>query len=210
MKPVCIIAGAGEYFAQPISPKPGDYVIAADGGFLHLRALNVRIDEVIGDFDSTGFLPDHPFVKRLPVEKDDTDMLFALREGLSRGYEEFHLFGGTGGRLDHTLANIQCLVWLARGGKRGYLYGDGYIVTALCGGRLSLGALDSGVVSVLAQDERAEGVCIRGLRYALEDGCLTNDFPIGVSNEFIGRPAEITVRKGVVLVYFPDSAPILE
>jgi len=206
MDPVCIIAGAGEYYGQAINPAPDDYVIAADAGYLRLRERGVRIDEVIGDFDSTGFVPDHPNVRRLPVEKDDTDMLFALRVGVARGLREFHLYGGTGGRLDHTLANIQCLAWLARQGLRGYLYDRDSVVTAIHNAALE--AEGEGVVSVFALGGAAEGVTIGGLRYALDDGRLESDFPLGVSNEFIGRPARIAVKRGTLLVALPDGARI--
>ena len=208
MKPVCIIAGAGEYYGHAISPGPDDYVIAADAGFLRLRERGVRVDEVIGDFDSTGYRPDHPNVVQLPVMKDDTDMLYALRVGIEKGYRTFHLYGGTGGRLDHTLANIQCLHWLARQGMRGFLYGKGCVLTALRGGALSFDAPAGRTVSVFALGERAEGVTISGLKYTTDDACLTCEFPIGVSNETIGQQARISVRKGTVLLYLPDEAEI--
>lgn len=208
MSGACIVAGAGEYYGWRVSPGPEDYVIAADAGFLRLREMGVRIDEVIGDFDSTGFRPDHPNVRQLPVEKDDTDMLYALRVGLAKGYRTFHLYGGTGGRLDHTLANIQCLHWLARQGCHGYLYGNGVILTALHEGEIVFDALYEGTVSVFALDEKTEGVTIEGLKYEVSDATLTCDFPLGVSNEFVGKPARVAVKRGAVLIIYPDKAVI--
>ena len=56
-------------------------------------------------------------VRRLPVEKDDTDTLAAVKLGLERGCTDFWIYGGTGGkRLDHTLANLQTLLYLRRRG----------------------------------------------------------------------------------------------
>ena len=208
MKPVCIIAGAGDYFDQPITPGPRDYVIAADAGFLRLRERGVRIDEVIGDFDSTGFVPDHPNLQRLPAEKDDTDMLYALRVGIRRGFREFHLFGGTGGRLDHTLANIQCLAWLARQGMRGFLYGDRCVMVAVHNGEIAFDAPEKRIVSVFALGEEALGVSISGLKYAADDICLSCDFPLGVSNETTGTRARVAVKSGTLLLCLPDGAVI--
>lgn len=207
MKPVCIIAGAGDFYENaPIAPRPEDYVIAADAGYTALRRMGVRIDEVIGDFDSLLCAPDHPNVRRLPVEKDDTDMLFALRVGLKRGYREFHLYGGVGGRLDHTLANLQCLAWLARQGCRGYLYGDGCVLSAIFNETIRFMPLKDGIFSLFAHGGTAHGVTIRGLKYTLDGADVGCDFPIGVSNAFIGQPAEVSVRDGTLIVAFPYGA----
>lgn len=209
MDPVCIIAGAGEYFGQAIEPRPEDYVIAADAGFLRLRAMGVRIDEVIGDFDSAGCRPDHPRVRQLPVEKDDTDTLYALRVGVSMGFGQFRIYGGTGGRLDHTLANIQCLDWLARQGLRGWLYGDGCVLTVVRGGEIAFDAPAGRVFSAFALGGEAQGVTISGLKYAVDNAVITGDFPIGVSNETTGRRARVSVQQGALLLYLPDEAQIL-
>ena len=208
MGSVCIVAGAGEYYGHVIAPGPSDCVIAADGGFLRLQEMGVRVDEVIGDFDSLGFQPEHPRVRRLPTEKDDTDMLFALRVGIDRGFREFHLYGGTGGRLDHTLANIQCLLWLAKQGCRGYLYGKSAVFTALYDGEIAFQAREEGIVSVFALGGQANGVTIQGLKYTLNDASLACDYPLGVSNEFIGREARVAVKDGALLVGFPEDAVV--
>ena len=206
----CIIAGAGEYYGQVISPKPDDWVIAADGGYARLQEMGVRVDEVIGDFDSLGRRPDHPNVRQLPVEKDDTDTLFALRVGVEKGFRVFRIHGGVGGRLDHTLANIQCLHWLANQGMRGWLYGDGCVLTALRACELSFDAPAGRTVSVFALGGEAAGVTIEGLKYRAENVRLTGDFPIGVSNETLGRPARVIVRRGALLLCLPDEARVME
>lgn len=98
-------------------------------------------DLLLGDFDSLHTVPDFAYIRRVPVEKDDTDMMLAIKEGLARGETEFHLYGGMGGRrTDHTIANLQCLLYLAAHGARGWLYGDGEQFTAICGGEITLPA----------------------------------------------------------------------
>lgn len=197
---VCYIVGAGTFYGPAPTPGAGDLVIAADGGYRALKTLGIRVDMVVGDFDSLETRPDHPNVIPLPKEKDDTDMLAALRMGLERGYQSFHLYGGTGGRVDHTLANVQCLSWLSRRGARGFLHGDGWTATAVTDGTAAFGPEHSGFVSVFCQGERAEGVWLRGLKYPLSDAVLSFDFPLGVSNEFTGVPSSVTVEKGTLLV----------
>ncbi|MCL2030840.1 MAG: thiamine diphosphokinase, partial [Oscillospiraceae bacterium] len=105
----CIIVGAGPLYGPVPAPAAGDFVIAADGGYSHLRRLGIRPDLVIGDFDSLPEKPEHPHRVELAREKDDTDMLQAVKYGLERGFRLFQLYGGTGGRVGPTLANLQRL-----------------------------------------------------------------------------------------------------
>ena len=186
-------------------PVPGDYVIAADRGFDSLMAYGVNPDLAVGDFDSLGHRPSHHNVIQLPQEKDDTDMVFALRKGLELGYRRFVLLGGVGGRLEHTLANLQLLDWLALRGAQGFLAGEKTAATCIRDGRRILFPAEmEGYLSVLCSSGRAEGVTLRGLKYPLDRAALTGDFPLGVSNEFLGQPAQVTVEKGSLLLLWED------
>lgn len=196
----CYIVGAGAFYDWDFAPGEGDFVIAADGGYGTLSARQMVMDLVVGDFDSMGVRPDHPKVVDLPVEKDDTDMMAAIRLGWDRGYRTYRLYGGTGGRVDHTLANLQSLVWLSRRGGRGFLVGENWTAAAITDGDMTFPADCRGVVSVFCQGDRAEGVTLEGLKYTLEEASLTCDFPLGVSNEFTGRESRVAVRKGTLLV----------
>ena len=203
---ICYVVGAGEFCPRGLTPGPGDLVIAADGGFAALEGLGRSPDLVVGDFGSLGHRPDHPHVVALPVEKDDTDMHSAIRLGWERGYRAFRLYGGTGGRIDHTLANIQSLAWLASQRGRGWLVGPDWTATVLSdGGALTLEAGRQGTVSVFCLGDRAEGVDIQGLKYGLSDGVLTADYPLGVSNSFLGGESRVSVRRGKLLVLWYES-----
>ena len=196
----CFIIGAGPFYGLPVAPAPGDYVIAADGGYLHCREAGLVPDLLLGDFDSLDALPGDTDVERFPVDKDDTDSMLAMKLGLEKGYRTFHLYGGTGGRMDHTLANLQGLAYLARQGARGYLYDASYVFTALWNSSLDLPAREEGIFSVFALGETARGVSILGGRYPLAGGELSPFFPLGVSNHFEGRPVRVSVEKGCLLV----------
>ena len=196
----CFIIGAGPFYGLPVAPAPGDYVIAADGGYLHCREAGLVPDLLLGDFDSLDALPGDTDVERFPVDKDDTDSMLAMKLGLEKGYRTFHLYGGTGGRMDHTLANLQGLAYLARQGARGYLYDASYVFTALWNSSLDLPAREEGIFSVFALGETARGVSILGGRYPLEGGELSPFFPLGVSNHFEGRPVRVSVEQGCLLV----------
>ena len=205
---ICYIVGAGENYGIDFSPRADDFVIAADAGFQVLEQNGITMDLVIGDFDSLPFVPKHPEVIALKKEKDDTDMRAAVLEGLKAGYETFHIYGGTGGRIEHTIANLQLLAELSSDGKRGFLFGRDYIITALTNGTLVLPDHISGYVSVFAHSERAEGVWLKGLKYELQDAVLTNSYPLGVSNELIGKEASISVKNGTLLIVFPMKAKV--
>ena len=129
-------------------------------------------------------------------------MMLAIKKGLERGCREFHLYGGTGGRRsDHTVANYQALLYLARRGARGWLYGNGEIYTAVCGkGKITFPARADGILSVFCLGEMAAGVTIRGAHYSVENAVLTPDFPLGCSNHFIGRPITVSVERGDLLL----------
>ena len=197
---ICYIFGSGEYGAQWPQWNQGDLVIAADGGYAQLEARGAVPDLLVGDFDSLGYVPDHPHIVRHPVAKDDTDTALALREGWRRGFRTFHIYGGMGGRLDHTLANLQLLVGVARQGGGAILVGEQAVATALVSGELRFPAGCLGTLSVFAAGGAARGVSLTGLRYPLAGGSLTGDVPLGVSNEFLGGPATVAVEEGAVLV----------
>ena len=209
MEKTCFIIGAGDFDGLLRQPAEGDLVIAADGGFRRLAELGMDPDIVLGDFDSLGYVPDHPNLLQVPSEKDDTDMLLALKTGLSRGYSSFHLYGGLGGaRLDHSLANLQSLHFVAVRGARAYLIGGGAVVTAIRNGEIRFPSTCRGYVSVFCAGSPAEGVTLEGLKYELRDGTLCPDMPLGVSNEFQGVPARAAVRNGTLLVTWQADNPI--
>lgn len=205
----CFIIGAGDFDGLLFPPEPGDLVIAADGGYLRMTALGIEADLVLGDFDSLGVVPDHPHVLRVPAEKDDTDMLLAVRTALEQGYTRLLLYGGLGGaRIDHSLANLQTLHFAAARGARAFLIGRGAVITAVRNGSLRFPADCRGYVSVFCTGAEARGVTLRGLKYELQNGTLRPDMPLGVSNEFTGVPAVVSVADGTLLITWQTDNPL--
>lgn len=199
----CYIVGAGEFTPRGLAPKAGDLVIAADGGYRALEALGIRPDLLMGDLDSLG---DYPFpddlpLERFPVEKDDTDTGIALSYGLRMGFCDFALYGCSGGRVDHLLANWQSMCRVSRLGASVRMAAKDYDAYALSNGRLDLPARAQGtLVSIFCLSAQAQGVTIEGLKYTLENAELTSDYPLGVSNEHMDKPASVSVESGTLLV----------
>lgn len=197
----CIVVGAGDFSESSLAVGPHDLLIAADGGWQHLQPLGIKPHLVLGDFDSSP-RPPCGEILQFPERKDQTDTELALRYGLEQGYRCFAIYGGTGGRLDHTLANLQCLVKLSRLGAHAVLYDKEYALCALTNGALCLPAEMGGTVSVFAYGGTAHGVTVEGLSYTAQGVDLADDIPLGVSNRCIGTPARIAVQNGTLLVYW--------
>lgn len=207
----CIIVSAGSFVPIEISVSDDDLVIACDAGLKYCLQVNVRPDLVIGDFDSVEpeyldminkMRADDPeSVITLPCEKDDTDTLAAIRTGLGKGYTDFRFYAATGGeRIEHTVANIQCLIFLKEHGAKGYLLDDVSLITVIKDESVTLGRDLSGYLSVFAVNGKAEGVTLKNLKYELKDEEVIPGYPVGVSNAFIGESAEISVKKGMLLI----------
>ena len=208
----CIIMCAGEFEPLQIEKEEDDFVIAADNGLSYLLEMGILPDIVIGDYDSLSpegqrtlreleeTQPER--VVHLPVEKDDTDTMAAVREGLARGYDAFYLYAALGGRLDHTLANIQTLAFIRSKGAKGYILSADSMLFVLSNETREFSKGFRGGFSLFSLGDRCRGVTIRGMKYELEDAEITNTFPIGVSNYIPGdQKASVTIREGMALAY---------
>ncbi len=196
----CYIIGAAPQVDPRPSPGETDTVIAADGGLAAARELGISPCLAVGDFDSLGARPSDIPTQCHPVEKDETDTALALRRAMEADCRRILLFGCTGGRPDHTYANYLALAEAAGKGCDVWMFGDGYAVTCLAPGSIRFSEKLCGTVSVFALTE-ASGVCETGLNYTLSNAHLSCEDPLGVSNKFCGCTAEISLRKGKLLIF---------
>jgi thiamine pyrophosphokinase len=186
----------------------GDLIIAADGGYEYCKNTKILPDVIIGDFDSLSDIPDGIKTVKLPVVKDITDTAAAIE--YAKDFDEFHIYGGTGGRVDHTLANIAIISELSKQGKRAFLYDDGRIITAITDGEISFNPPESppAFISVFSFSDISEGVTLTGLKYPLKDAVLGSGIPLGVSNEFTSETAKISVKHGTIIIVYDENAEI--
>jgi len=199
---ICYIVGAGDFTPRGLAPGAEDLLIAADGGYEYVRAQGLRPDLLLGDFDSLEQLPDGIETVRFPCEKDDTDTGLAAREGMARGCADFRIYGGSGSRSDHFFANLQVLCGLSRQGAKAALICPDFDVHAVTDGVLRLPPAAKGTVfSVFAFGGAAEGVTIRGGKYALEGVTVECTGSLGVSNEFLGGEVTVSVAHGTLIVF---------
>ena len=206
----CILIGAGDLTISEIPMQAGDLVIAVDGGYEYCKLLEITPDYILGDFDSISekeaecvaeiAKSQEDKVIILPVDKDDTDMLAAIKLGLAEGYQNFRIYAGMGGRIEHSIANMQCLLYLKEHNAVGYLMdGTGMILVAK-EEEISFQDSMEGYMSLFCLGDRAT-VSIENMKYLLREHEITNSFPIGISNEFIlGEKGKVTVHKGAVVM----------
>ena len=196
-----IPAFAGGDFAPFAPPEPEVFVIACDRGYQYALRCGVTPDLVVSDFDSySGEVASGIPLRQLPTEKDDTDTMSALRRALEAGCTEITLVCALGGRLDHTIANLQSAAFAARRGARVRILSPDTEILTLREGTLRLPRREGCSLSVFSAGEVCRGVSIRGTKYPLEDAELSWDFPLGVSNEWRSDAAEISVREGILLI----------
>ena len=171
-----------------------DAVIAVDGGFASLAAVDC----------APGYVPEGMSVQAFSPEKDASDMELALEEALARGADAVEVYGALGGRLDHTVANLQLLASFAERGLAVAAVGERERIAFLVGpGELRLPALPSGIVSVFSLTDVSAGVVEEGLKYGLDGVALTNRTSWGLSNELVGTPARIALESGTLAVFLP-------
>lgn len=214
-EPKCVIISAGSFVPVDIPLYEGDYCIACDAGFKYAQEMGILTDLIVGDFDSASeqdpivlrsieeiALHDPDRIVRLNVVKDDTDTMKAVKIGLEKGYRKFYLYGATGGkRIDHSIANIQTLLFIKHNGGKGYIMDSDKMLMIAENEEISFNVGNTGYLSVFSLSEVSKGVTLKGLMYTLEDGELKNDFPLGVSNEFIiDEKASVSVKDGTLLI----------
>lgn len=179
------------------------FVIAADKGLDYCLAAGVMPDLAVGDFDSArGDVPSDIECVRVSPIKDDTDAALAADIAVERGYRGLRLLCSLGGRLDHSIANIQMAYRLKMSGICADLYGDGVRAFFMSEESLIIPKSD-GYLSVFAYGGSAE-VSEVGVKYPLDRAILNNDFPLGVSNEITDVFAVITVHSGAALIVISE------
>ena len=199
----CVIVGGADinnYTYIKSCLREDDYIIFCDSGLRHLDALQVTPGLIVGDFDSH----DNPCLDVetivLPCEKDDTDTVFAVKEALKRGFENFLLIGVIGARLDHTLGNVSILLMLDKAGKRGKIVDD-YSEIEIVSNEPAYIDDSYAYFSLLNITGTAKGITIENAKYSLENAEITSEYQYGVSNEVLsGKIAKVSITCGRLLL----------
>lgn len=177
-----------------------DFIVFCDSGLKHLEALKVKPSLIVGDFDSH----DNPHLDVetivLPCEKDDTDTVFAVKEAIKRGFDDFLLIGVVGARLDHTLGNVSILLYLESIGKKGIVIDD-YSEMEIVSNEPAYIEDSYAFFSLLNISGTARGIKIENAKYPLDESEITCKYQYGISNEVLrGKKAMVSVKEGDLLL----------
>ena len=199
----CVIVGGADinnygFIRERLSAD--DYVVFCDSGLKHLEQLQVRPGLIVGDFDSheNPHLDVETIV--LPCEKDDTDTVYAVKEAISRGFDDFLLIGVAGARLDHTLGNVSILLYLDSLGKKGFIIDDYSEMEIVSDKPVSI-CDRYAFFSLLNITGCAKGITITGAKYPLDGGEISCEYQYGISNQVLpGETAVVSVKCGRLLL----------
>ncbi len=177
-----------------------DYIICCDSGLKHAEHIHVTPSLIVGDFDSYEKPDTCIETIVLPREKDDTDTVFAAREAVRRGFDDFLLTGVIGARFDHTFGNVALLLWLDSLGKTARITDD-YSEMEIVSGKTAEIEDSYPFFSLLSICGTAEDITIRGAKYPLNGASIQSEYQYGISNEVIpGGKATVSVGKGRLLL----------
>lgn len=181
--------------------------IAADSGIKTADALGVALNLIIGDFDSAeqSLLNSDAYknIKKLrhPPEKDDTDLMLAVKYALENKYKNIIIIGGMDGRTDHTLANLFLLKYIKSMDGTGYIT-NGYNRVRYISNSAERIAKGYKYISVLPMRPEIHGLTLRNFKYPLNAATITMREPYTVSNEILPdkQYGEIEILDGDILI----------
>ncbi|MBO5944904.1 MAG: thiamine diphosphokinase [Clostridia bacterium] len=199
----CVIIGGGDCSVEILKNNihSDDFIICADGGFDIANECGIKPDLLIGDFDSIKAIPENVVKITLPVEKDVTDSVAAFNEGVERGFKKFVMFGATGGRFEHTLANISLMANASKSGFDFRIIDEKHTFYSISNSQIRIERKDNQQISVFAYGGNAVGVTEKGFYYSLCDYTLTPfNGALGTSNHIVDDYGEITVENGTLII----------
>ena len=196
----CLILSGGDCCTVPEELRQASFVIACDRGWKYAEQLGVKPDLIVGDFDSSLPPKTDTAVAFLPTRKDDTDTMYAVRTALDKGYRKIAIACAFGGRLDHTVANLQSAAYVVSHGGICRLIGENTEAFACTATSAIFPRREGWSLSVFALSDACTGVTIKGTKFECEGVILTNAFPLGVSNVWESERAVITVESGILMV----------
>ncbi|MCR5791701.1 MAG: thiamine diphosphokinase [Lachnospiraceae bacterium] len=199
------------FLKEQIDSVQPDYIVCVDGALELLFANGISFDVLVGDFDTADpelvlkyreMSANHKihFMEYNP-KKDYTDTDIALRYVMEQKPEKVVILGGTGTRLDHTLANIHLLYQMLPLSQSGYLI-DEYnkIYATDCDITISKASQYGEYVSLIPLNDKVEGLTLEGFKYNTRDITLERNVSLGISNEIEAQEATIRIASGVLMV----------
>lgn len=178
---------------------PEDFIICADGGLRHAKAMGIRPDLSIGDFDSS---EQDPAVQTFvyPTRKDYTDGELALSYAAEHGYDKILLLAMSGDRLDHTLTNILLLSKY----PGAYLIDDKNEIH-LVRDELEIKGYRGKTLSIIPVCSDLCGITTSGLEWPLNNETLYFGGSRGNSNRITEDICSVSVKSGMGIIVINEG-----
>ena len=210
---VLIVAGGPDPGAGLIRKMASgaERIYCADRGAQWVYHAGLKPDIAIGDMDSVNretlekIRQDEISMLKYPSEKDQTDTELAIEVAVSDGAKSIILLGGLGGRMDHTLANIeQMKAWYKKGIRITIMSADTAMFIAER--TVTFRAMRGSYVSLFPQNEGIRVMNSEGLYYPLKDVILPTDTTLCISNQMTPDHVIMDIRNGAVLIVVTANA----
>ena len=180
------------------------FVICADGGYEIALSHSITPHVVIGDADSgkmsqlvNNSKTEFVYFKQ---EKDVSDTFLCVEYAISLGFNEIEIIGGIGGRLDHTISNIQTIAKFSSDSIKLTMRDGANFITVVSDSSITIKKEENFSLSLFSFSDICSGITTTGLQYSLTNATLQNSYPLGLSNEFVENVATIEVKQGKLLV----------
>ncbi|BBF43018.1 thiamin pyrophosphokinase [Lachnospiraceae bacterium KM106-2] len=190
-----------------------DVTIVVDGALKIAIASDLKIDYLVGDFDTIEPAILNEYEKkiksgecqteliRLIPEKDMTDTQVAIDLAIDKGVTDLTILGGIGTRVDHSLANIHLLLRTLRNGVNGCMINEWNRIR-LVDRNIAISKEDSfgKYISLIPFTTKVTGITLKGMKYPLKDHTLVLGDSLGISNEITSEVASIELEEGILLM----------
>ncbi|MCL2564355.1 MAG: thiamine diphosphokinase [Defluviitaleaceae bacterium] len=185
--------------------KEGDYIICLDKGLEYADRAGLAPSVILGDFDSVNeellekYAAKGIPIKDYPAKKDFTDMELGINHAIQAGVNELILLAAFGGRIDHTLGNIDNLLQAVHKGVKAAIYDEKQHLYVINEGQ-EFHYKEGSIISLISLSDKVEGITTKNLLYPLEGENLVKGYSRGVSNIFTKDVAVIDFKSGMLQV----------
>ena len=182
-------------------------IIVADSGLEAVDRLGIKVDHIVGDFDSVSqdllekYNKTSVEIHRFSKEKDKTDTEIAIGLALMQDPARIDIIGAIGSRVDHTVANINLLLLpLGKGIEANILDANNRIYLKDKGFTIDKASQFGKYISLIAFFGPVEDLILKGFKYPLDGIKLDFASSLGISNEIVDERAIVEFSRGILLV----------